>query len=176
MNAHYVSISKQEEVMLKFLGKIGFFIIDFKEKLGFSEKIIYSLVKKDLIYKEKGVFIYTKLYIPYCLTDKGKTLVKSRYLINPYKFRKPQAEHDFVLANIYLSLKPEDRERWITETSLAIKYPGENVLDGIYVNKSNQIVGVEVVTSNYSKEAIEAKQVFIDKYCDESIVIDANKF
>ena len=176
MNENYISVSKKEEDMLKFLARIGFFIIDFKEKLGFSERIIYSLLKKELIYKEKSMFIYTKLHIPYCLTNKGMTLVKNRYLINPYRFRMSQAEHDFVLANIYLSLSKEDRGRWVTETALGLKYPNESVSDGMYVNSNNEMVAVEVLTNNYSDIAKEAKQKFIDKHCSKSIIVDANKF
>ena len=176
MNEIYISVSKKEEDMLKFLGRVGFFITDFTDKLGFSKHIVYSLIKKDLIYKEKSMFIYTKLQMPYCLTNKGKTLVKSRYLINPYRFRMSQAEHDFVLANVYLSLNEEDRERWITETSLGIKYPEENVTDAMYISSANESVAVEVFTNNYSEGAKELKRLFIDRHCDKSIVIDANKF
>lgn len=176
MSGLNISISKKEEEMLKLIGRVGFFIINFKDKSGLTKETMYSLVKKELIYKRNGVFIYTKLHTPYCLTDKGIHLVKSRYLINPYRFRKLQAEHDFVLANIYLSLKQDDRERWITETTLGIKYSEESVLDGMYINIKNEVVGVEVITSNYTKLKIKAKQMFIDKHCTKSILIYANKF
>jgi len=37
-------------------------------------------------------------------------------------------------------------------------------------------VAVEVFTNNYSEGAKELKRLFIDRHCDKSIVIDANKF
>lgn len=175
MNESYISVSEKEEWLLKFIGRTGFYILDYEDKLGISNFILYSCIRKELICKGNSIFIYTKLSTPYILTNKGADLIKHRYLINPYGFRTNQLEHDFVLANIYLSLTSKERDSWVTETTLAINYPDDKATDGFYISESGERVGVEVLTRNYSEEAIGHKQVFISTKCDKAIIIDADK-
>lgn len=176
MRNNQLNLGKKEENLIKLIGRCGFFVDDFKSKLGVSKHVVASCLKKDLIYKENAMFFYSKIMIPYCLTNTGKSYVKDKYFISPYRFKPSQTNHDFVLSNIYLSLSEEEREEWISETSLMSLYPNEKVTDGMYRNKNGDVIGVEVITSSYSDFYIESKMSFIERYCDRSIIIDSDKY
>lgn len=171
-----IKLTKKEDALIRLVGKTGFYVSEYKNKLGISAWIVNSLVDKGLLEKERGLFFFTKFLTPYCLTNKGREYVKNQLMFNPYRFRAPQANHDFILGNIYLSLDERDRESWVTETKLGLDYPDYSVTDGMFVNKCGEKVAVEVITSNYTEDTLAAKQIFIDRFCDKSVVVDADKY
>lgn len=136
-----------------------------------SNKVLYTCLSKGFIKKERPIFIFTHLTIPYSLTEQGKKLVGKRYSIKPYKNNINQVEHDYVLGSIYNNLSKNEQDSWITETSLIVKYPLEVVVDGVYKDNNNLTYGVEVITESYSKSDIQEKLNFIKKYCNKEIVI-----
>lgn len=171
-----ISITDKESRVIKMIARTGFYIEDYNKELGISKKIIRSCINKGLICKGHHIFFYKKLCQPYFLTDASSVLVKERFSISPYKFKTSQGNHDFVLGHIYLSLTEKERDSWITETALDMKYPGESIADGLFTSLNNNIVGVEVLTNNYTKSEVENKKRFIEKYCDLSMIINADTF
>lgn len=167
----FENITLKEESLIKTISKTGFFFEMYLTNLNMSTKIIYSCIKKGFIVRERPVFIFSNLTTPYSLTEKGKELASNRYSISPYRTSINQAEHDYVLGSIYTSLSQDEQSSWETETSLLVRYPGQSVVDAIYIDSFNNIVGVEVITDDYSEDEINAKLHFIKNYCDKKIII-----
>lgn len=170
----YILPAKEVE-LLKLIAKTGFYVDAYRDKFKLSTRTIYSCIQKGLIYKDRTLFVFTKLLTPYLLTDKGIDIVKNKYLISPYRSNSTQSDHDFVLGNIYLSLSKSERNSWITETGLNMLYPNTHVVDGFYIDSSGNKVGIEVITKSYTENTIDDKYAFIANYCDKSIVIDIEK-
>lgn len=168
-------VTEKESRVIKMIAKTGFYIQDYNKKLGISKAIIETCLSKELIYGGDGVLIYRKFCQPYYLTHKGNSIAKNRYLINPYRSKYTQTEHDFILGNIYLSLSFIEQESWVTETTLNTIFQGMSVPDGMYTSLDKELVGIEVLTNNYSKLEKKNLSNFISKYCDKSIVLNSDK-
>ena len=167
-----IVISKNEETLLKCIARTGLFLELYKGQLSISTATINSCIKKDLIIKDRPVLIFTKLLTPYKLTEKGKYIVNYLYMITPYQSNARQIEHDYILGKIYLSLNDSERETWRTEGELMLFYPNSSVVDGVYTDINKALVGIEVITSNYSENDISSKKDFISKYCDKAIILN----
>ena len=165
-------INNKEERLLKLIAKTGFYFMPFLELLNLHELTVNSCLNKGLIKKEKPVMVFGKFLSPYRLTDYGKTIINTLYLITPYKDNIRHIEHDYMLAKIYLSLSVEERESWVTEGELLIRYPNSSVVDGLFTDLDGHLVGVEVITSNYSENDIALKTDFISRYCDKAIIMN----
>lgn len=171
MEINELCLTKKETVLMKLIARVGFYVEPFKNQLGISDKIVYNCMSKGLIKDYSPQLVFGTLLRAYSLTDKGKYLIKGFYGINPYISKIRQLEHDYLLGKIYLSLSGKEQETWKTELYLMNKYPGESVVDGIYIDENNNIVGVEVITEYYSDNEIDNKITFIKKYCDKDIII-----
>ena len=134
------------------IARTGFYIEDYNSELGVSKEIIRTCFSKGLIRKGRTMFFYKKLTKPYFLTDISTKLVKELFSINPYKFKATQGNHDFLLCQIYLSLSEEEKDSWVTETTLDMMHPGESVPDGMFISPKYGLAGVEVLTNNYTEK------------------------
>lgn len=168
-------LSEEEETLFKLIARTGFFVDPYKTDMTISQYTINKNVRKGLIEKNSPTLIFTKLCTTYSLTQKGTNLVKNKFLINPYRSRERQVEHDFILGKVYLNLSEEEKNTWKTETELQLKYPKISVVDGIYLDRYNNRVGVEVITESYPKRIINSKKAFIEKYCDREIIINTKE-
>lgn len=172
MNARSASLSKKEGQLLKLMGRVGFYIDSYKGEAKVSQYAISRCLKKKLIKKESNVMLFTNHIRVFTLTSKGKNILKTIYGIDPYKGKRNQIEHDFVLGKIYLGLTESERESWKTETTLSLLYPGASVSDALYVNDKNELIGVEVITKRYTNSMISGKKRFIDSVCDKALIVD----
>ena len=169
-------ISEKEANLLKQIARTGVFVNVFLKDLKISNKMVYKCLEKKLIEKGANKLIYGELLSTYYLSETGKEIIKKRYLINPYRSKPNQIEHDFLLGKIYLSLSDEEKETWITETELMLIHPTIVVTDGVYICNDNKKVGVEVITESYSKKDIEYKERFINKHCDKKLILKTKDF
>ncbi|MBO8160627.1 MAG: hypothetical protein H0Z24_03240 [Thermosipho sp. (in: Bacteria)] len=157
---------------LKAIARTGIATYEMARKF-ISEKRIYKLLKHGYITKE-AYFIYGRYIDIYTLTDRIKERMRQEFLINPYKANKNQLEHDYYLAKVYVSLKPEERETWLTETALQEKYHGLKTTDAMFTSNGKK-VAVEIVTDYYSDTDIEVKKDFIKNFCDDYIMFHTHK-
>jgi hypothetical protein len=51
----------------------------------------------------------------------------------------------------------------------------ETTTDGLFTSIDNKKIAVEIITNNYSKKDIEMKKAFIEKECDDYIMIHIDK-
>ncbi|MDU2121931.1 MAG: hypothetical protein E7E64_05290 [Clostridium celatum] len=145
-----------------------------KQHLKISDKVLNSLVKKNELEKNINV-IFGKLNYIYTLSDISlKRFRNEGFYI--YKHDSNQLEHDYILQCIFLSISDKEKLTWQNETSLKHKF-GKNIStsDAIYI-KDNKIIGVEVLTPNYTKDVINSKMQFITKICDESFILHTKDF
>ena len=171
MSDIFNQVSLKESKVLKLIARTGFYVSEYNNNLGISKYVLNNCIRKGLIIEGRLIFLHKKLCKPYFLTEKGIEIVKDKYWIDRYRYNKNQEEHDFILCKIYLSLSDMEKESWLTETSLNMRYQNEFTIDALYTSRKGEIVGVEVLTSNYSKNEIALKNRFINKHCDKSIVI-----
>lgn len=173
MNIRETICSEREEGLLKLIACAGFYTDSYKKHINITNSTLKKAQDKGFILKNPPIVIYGKMTNIYTLTDKGIKFVKSNYLINPYRSRERQIEHDFILGEIYLMLSESERNTWKTETELELKYPEIVVVDGVYTDgRDGKLVGVEVITENYSKDMIKAKENFIKNKCNKGLVIN----
>lgn len=120
----------------------------------------------------------------YTIGEKGKEYCRSIGMRNQYK--KSSFQHDNRLADVYLGYSREEREGWMTESELrqyASKQPGYNDFkkrmikihsrgkfqatpDAAIKTKDGKLIAIEVVTRNYSDEAIIQKNEFAKQFLD----------
>lgn len=161
--------------LLKAVAKVGFITESLFSYLNVSKYILNKNIENDYIVHRGNHLIYGNLRNIYHLTDKGKRRMRSEFLINPYKSDFTQLEHDYCLARVYCSLNFREKNSWITETELRIKYNLDKTADAMYISDSGEKIGVEIVTDSYSKEDIEKKKEFIRNYCDNFIMFHSHK-
>lgn len=137
---------------------------------------IKTLVTQDVIQIKKGVVLCGKVVNIYILSQRGKEMLLKNGR-NLYKSDITQLEHDYVILNFYSKLPTEYQFSWRNETELKSRY-NSSTTDGIFIS-DGKIVAVEVLTPSYTAEFIKEKMNFIDKYCDDSIILktsDLSKF
>ena len=162
---------------LKAVAKTGFFTDAFlKFHFGVGYYTIKRYCENGSLIRLEPSLIYGVLSNIYVLSEKEKKRMRLEFKINPYKADLTQLEHDYCLAQIYYRLKYAEKESWITESGLKLMYPdAPSVTDGLYINKSGQRIGVEVITFKYSEDEIKRKSEFISKFCDDHIVLHTHK-
>ena len=139
------------------LGKVGIISKKLFLKLATKPRILelenFSLVKySDSIFKA------------YTLTQKGKKLwikkndPKNKNII--YHSSHFNSEHDLRLSDFFFKLKASERESWITEKDIALRFGiGEHCIDGLYKDEKLKIwVCVESIGRSYSRKRIEEKK------------------
>ena len=104
------------------------------------------------------------------LTQRGRTLCESQLGIDSY-YKSSSAGHDLTLAQKYMDLEPEDRERWVTESEWREMYYDKfgvdlpeslSPPDGGYITSTGELIAYEVVTPSYRGVDIAAKM----EYCE----------
>lgn len=173
--SNYILTDKEAE-LLKLIANTGVYVNNFNKKLDIGKKIIDKCVKKGWIEKDSNKLIYGSLFSTYYLSKLGKEIVKGKFLISPYRSKPNQVEHDYILGRIYLNLTSEEKDTWINETELMLRYPRKNVTDGLYVNSIGEKVGVEVITDSYTTNIIKEKEAFIKEKCNRGLVVNTKEF
>lgn len=145
-----------------------------KHHFKISDKILNSLVKKGELEKTIKVIFGKSNYI-YTLSNESLKKFRNEGF-HIYKHDSNQLEHDYLLQSVFLSISDEEKLTWQNETALKSKL-GKKVSssDAIYI-RDNKIIGVEVLTPNYSKGTINSKMQFISRVCDESFVLHTKDF
>lgn len=125
--------------------------------------------KKDVLNRTDGTRV-----VSYTPTRKGFEFMREKlHYVDIYK---PQSvEHDVALGERYFELSEDERKGWITETQQqrelnelydrmkqeepeqAQLYKDYSACDGGYINSSGEVCLIEIVTSTYTKDMIEAK-------------------
>lgn len=133
------------------------------QDLGQNNRRIQNF-KKDGYIKEKSYYNQSKRTTEnyFVLTSKGKVLAEDK-LSTEYFYTSNSANHDISLADRYFDLSESEQNTWITEmeqrdtlNSLSSGSP----CDGGYTNSSGEMVLVEVITQNYSREMREEKMEY----------------
>jgi len=139
---------------------------DFKS--GFSETS-YNRMKDMKMIEDKKYMVNGKEVSVVRLTGTGKKFVKSAVCDKLYKYNTRQLSHDLKLSEKYMSLSQKERDTWIHEGKMDEQYKKmgitpekmetENIktIDACYENISGEMVGVEIVTGNYSGEVLQGK-------------------
>ena len=145
-----------------------------KKYLGISKKTLDNYVADNTLIKSNHI-LFSKSQTIYKLSDKTINQLRNKS-INIYKSDFTQLEHDYLLSKLYLSISDSERVTWQNETALKSRF-GKNATtcDAMYV-KNNKLIGVEILTSDYRKETIKEKNNFMEKYCDEKIIINTSDF
>lgn len=174
-NANRLIVSEKQGQLLKLIGRTGFYVDKDEPSFKISKYTLNSCINKGLIMKAPNHLIFTKILKTYRLTEVGKEFIKFKFLIHPYRTKLNHIEHDYLLNKVYLSLSNKEKDTWMTETELGVRYVNTSVIDGMYTNLNNEKVGVEIITSNYSEEDIRLKTQFLERFCDKRILIDTSK-
>ena len=121
------------------------------------------------------------------LSRKAMDILSKRFNFNHF-YKTIAFEHDLKLSNIYLNISENCKASWKNEKQLKnifekrllvlrrqeikkyiiLKNLYENnkisVIDGLYEDDLNKKIGIEVITKNYTDEAIKAKEKFSQIY------------
>jgi DNA-binding PadR family transcriptional regulator len=176
-------ITSKDSSLLKGIAKTGVTShYDAKNEIGLSEKRLKNLEKeKYIISKNVLVNKGRNIIKTYYLSDKGKSYIKTKTDIkNLYRSNERQIEHDLKLSSIYYSLDEEEKGTWKNENDLIDNYKINNsnktlstMIDATY-QTNGFVVGVEVITKNYTREQIEEKYRIADEIgCKEVLKIEA---
>ena len=178
---YITTLYKRDDDTLKALGRTGYYDADMiKENFNQSDRRITNMCRDGYLVKEdtmRGTF--------YKLGDKGKDYVEKEFGIKCYPAQSPK--HDMELSRKYCSLDERTRETWRTELEVRediykyindLKDEGElaraseieqGLKDGTMSMPDCQYTIVteqgierevyyEVVTDNYTKADIQAKE------------------
>ena len=113
--------------------------------------------------------MYGRVTSIYSLSNNSKKILNSMGKAS-YKSSTSQLEHDYLLLKTYCSLPAHIQNTWLNETELQSLYSGITV-DGLFMI-DDELFGVEVITPYYSKNIIEQKKSFADKYCKRLITLN----
>lgn len=139
-----------------------------KDNLTMSDRRVVNFQRDG--YVEKAWLLNRKtkeMDAVYQLTEKGRSAVES-YLNLTHCYKSNSGRHDLAMADKYLSLTKDKQHLWQTEGELRETYRErfgdlqDNVSspDGAYVAENGRFIAFEVVTRNYGKAEIEAKENF----------------
>lgn len=121
----------------------------------------------------------------YKLTKEGRELAESKWALRGH-YHAQSPKHDLALANKYFSLSEQQRDSLMTETQIrdlfieklqSMRDQGQEELskryedmlnrglismpDALYTNDQGIQVSYEVITNNYGKEELQAKEAFV---------------
>jgi len=109
------------------------------------------------------------------LTKKGKDYTR-RYLVygSLYKRSGYQVGHDLALSEIYLKCSQKERKTWLNDAAvkgyIAGRFGGNyEAIDGGYIDKNGEFVGVEIFTSSYTQSDIQAKNRTLAECCGRAV-------
>ncbi len=169
------AITSNDKELFKALSRTGYVSKEQAQNLiDLNERRLKNL-EKDGYVKSTTAIIKDKQISVYQLNDKGKQYVANNIssVNNFYKATSPQ--HDLVLADRYLKLDDESKDYWKTEGDIREIFSSQitqsmSMPDAIIIKHSiemdtetniSAVEVIEVVTSNYGHEEIEAKIEFI---------------
>ena len=158
-----------------------------KEQLNLfiKDKRISSYEKDKLITKEVFTNFNGETFIGYKLTSCGRKFVEKKYGFKGHQ-KAQSIAHDLRIANKYFSLTEKERDTWTTESELRERYkdileqirqedPGRydelkqleeehkiSAVDCSYITRQNVEIAFEVVTKNYGRQELEAKERFVE--------------
>ncbi|HPS30810.1 MAG TPA: hypothetical protein PLZ43_11180 [bacterium] len=150
-------------------------------KSGFTEKA-YEKMKELKMIETKSYTVNGKETSVVRLTCTGKKFVKSALVDKLYKYNVRQMSHDIKLSEKYMTLSQAERDTWVHEGKMNEQYekmgiPKELIesgevktIDGCYMNSDGEMVGVEILTSNYSEETIQGKMSAIKHFSGGGII------
>lgn len=170
--------------MLRAFKNVGYLNLTMlKEDLGQADRRIKNFTRDGYIEKVSYLNKKTKnAEFAYRLTDKGKTLCTNNVSVNSF-YKSSSVNHDLGLANIYFSLEQENRDNWITENEWRDIFKEHiekldfterdryremlenrqiSPADGGYIDRTGNLVAVEIITSSYRQNDIQAKEVFAE--------------
>lgn len=171
--------------MLKAFSRVGYLDSKMiKENLKVADRRIANFQRDGYIEKVSFLDKKTKnAEFSYRLTEKGKDLCSNQLGVESF-YRSSSPVHDLALANNYFSIKEEHKDNWITESQFRdmfqqylerlqtqdhYRWQELNDLweqklisppDGGYMTSTGTVIAIEVVTSSYGKEEIQAKETF----------------
>lgn len=178
-------LTSKDDTLLKTLHDVGYVNEHHATKIiGVGKQRLKNFHRDGIV--ESRVYFDSKtkaLIDTWCLTPKGVQLVRRHYNLTSH-YKSQSIRHDLALADRYLCLTEEERSTWRTEKSLRmelrkklddlyrakdfkaaeeLRYSIENHLispvDGGY-EYNGKLCGVEILTSNYGKQELAAKQEF----------------
>lgn len=129
-----------------------------------------NLIKEDIILINSKSLLFGKITTIYTLTYKSKKYIKIAGK-SLYKTDVSQLEHDYLLLKSYSVLPYELQNTWLNETELKEIYKNTATTDGLFL-MDNKLIGVEILTTNYSKDTIKSKMQFANTYCDKLITLN----
>lgn len=182
--------------MLKAFSRVGYLDSKMiKENLQIADRRIKNFERDGYIEKVSYLNKETKnAEFSFRLTEKGKNLCSNQLSMESF-YRSSSPAHDLGLAQTYFSVKEELRENWITENQFRDMFQQymdkleahdysrwqelnnlweEKLIsppDGGYVTNTGIVIAIEVVTSSYGKEEIQAKETFT-----ETLKIEYNQY
>ncbi|KZL88862.1 hypothetical protein CLMAG_57660 [Clostridium magnum DSM 2767] len=176
MHLKEIGIEMEQDIqLLKAIAKTGLMVEKFLPMLGLNQTRLRQHLASGNVEKKGRFLIYGSATNVYTLTPRTKKRMQGDFLINLYKGDIGQLEHDYVLLRTYLYLSAEEKESWLTESRLQIDYPhSAKTTDAMYISNGKKI-GVEIITSSYMAEDIEAKKEFIRYNCDDYIMLHTHK-
>lgn len=166
---------------LRALGSCGHLTAEQLREAGLRDKRIASYQKDGLIERVHFSRPGARDQVCYRTTAHGRDFISEHLSMRPYVAQSPV--HDLGLAGRYFSLTQAERETWQTEAQCRdilaehirqLQDQGEeerarelwdrlsdgqlSMPDGIYTSEIGQVIGVEVITSNYGEAEIAAKE------------------
>ncbi|WP_321835640.1 hypothetical protein [Clostridium butyricum] len=136
-----------------------------------NQHCLKCLLKKKLIIHKGNFILYGKVTNIYSLSNNTKNYIRNLGKA-PYKSNISQLEHDYLLLKTYSSLPEYIQKTWLNETELKALYNGITV-DGVFLLNHN-LIGVEIITPNYTKNTILEKKQFGHTHCKDLIVMNTN--
>lgn len=168
-------LTSKDKEMLRAFRNCGRLSSDhLKTDLSMSDKRVINFQRDGYVEKTRLLNRKTKkMDAVYQLTEKGRTAVES-YLNLTHCYKSNSGLHDLGVADQYLSLTKDQRDSWETESELqelreAMVEEGllsvaedsrASATDGAYINEFGTKIAFEVITRNYGKVEIEAKETF----------------
>lgn len=168
-------LTSKDKEMLRAFRNCGRLSSDhLKIDLSMSDKRVINFQRDGYVEKTRLLNRKTKkMDAVYQLTEKGRTAVES-YLNLTHCYKSNSGLHDLGVADQYLSLTKDQRDSWETESELqelreAMVEEGllsvaednrASATDGAYINEFGTKIAFEVITRNYGKVEIEAKETF----------------
>lgn len=135
-----------------------------------------ELIEKKMLITKTIIDNYKYKKICY-LSEVGKEYAR-KYIMHQtalYKRNSNQLSHDIQLSKKYMSLSYEERRSWITESQMRKVFDKKGMheattIDGCYVSTAGKMVGVEIITSAYKKDKVEAKLKTMEFFEEQYVV------
>ncbi|MDF2879566.1 MAG: hypothetical protein K0R54_123 [Clostridiaceae bacterium] len=139
-------------------------LTDAIKQFDITEEDIDKMLEEKIITKEFLEFKrdFVPVIIEYFqLSDKGEKFVKDIIVEINEIYRGFILEHDLSLCEYYLERTKEERETWLTRDDMIKRYKSTGTIDGAFMNKNNQLEGIEIMSKNSKPSVIEKTEEFI---------------